>query len=661
MSVTADTDIIELKGVGKKQQEYFHKLGVYNIKDLILHIPYRYEDTSTILPIIEFKAKEEGCILAEVVSIKTTYGRMPITKLSIQDDTDKLTLIFFNQKFLQKIFHKGEIYLFYLRTTQNGKNKNIYCQKYEKFKFGEKQDNFGKLLSIYPETKGLNSRAIRTKVEIVKNDIKKIFKDPIKLDGYLPLDEALTEIHFPQSHEDIQQARDRLAFDEMLPIGIKIEQENKKRMSEKAEPIPINTEIIENFKKTLPYEMTNDQNKAIQDTLEDCNSTIPMNRLLNGDVGSGKTIVSAIAILNCIANGYSAVLLAPTTVLARQHYETFKNLFAPFNIGVELCIRTAKNVSKMDNKLIVGTHAILFEKNLPKDLNLVVIDEQHKFGVNQRNLLKSKTTYPPHYLTMTATPIPRSLTEIFFGGLDVTEIKEKPKNRKEIKTYYVPLERRMECFEWIKDRIISSNHQEQAFFVYPLIEESDKRAVKSLKKEHAELKEFFSGLKIDYLHGKLDDDEKIRLLDDFKNKKIDILFSTTVIEVGIDIPDATIMVIEDAEVFGLSQLHQLRGRIGRGEKESFCYVIQGESVEDSSPTEDRLRYFASHTSGFEVAEFDLQKRGPGEVYGIKQSGVPQFKIADITDTKLLKNVRTFAKDLIEKDNDIPYILDNLFK
>lgn len=668
--LTKDTPISELKGIGPKSLYLYENLGIHTVRDLLFHIPFRYQDTSEIISIKEFKERGEGTFLAEIEDVKTTYFKKKITTVKVKDDTDTLRLTYFNQSYLQKTLQKGEIYLFDAKysTSRNGKTKNIYNPKFEKFKYEkEKQLHVGKIVGVYPETKGLTSAMLRRKIAELQNDIPKILDDPlekyvIKSNLKLPfISKAIEKTHFPEDQKDIDIAKQRLSFDEMLRVAIKIEREKKAKRKEKAKKIPLDSKVLNNFIKSLPYKLTDDQNKAVEEILADCNNSIPMTRLLNGDVGSGKTVVAGIAILNCIKNGFSSILLAPTTVLAKQHFETFNKLFKDFDIDIELCISSDKNISDADNKLIIGTHAILYDMTLPKDLNLVIIDEQHRFGVEQREYFREKGKYSPHYLTMTATPIPRSLTEIFFGGLDVSEIKEKPKGRIEVKTYYTPVRKRLECFEWVKEKILESKGENQAFFIYPLIEETEKSTRKSVLNEYESLKEIFKGLKVKYLHGKLKEEEKSKLLEDFREKKIDILVSTTVIEVGIDIPDATIMVVEDAERFGLAQLHQLRGRVGRSDKESYCFVIPSSSVEKGSPAEERLLYFSKHSSGFDVAQYDLQTRGPGEVYGTRQSGIPIFKVADIYDVDLLKRARTFAKKLIKEDNNLEYILDNLFR
>lgn len=661
--LTKETEISQLKGVGPKSKFLFENLGITTVKDLLTHIPFRYQDTSNIISIAEFKELKEGTFLGEIEDVKTTYFRKKITTVKVKDDSGNLRLVFFNQAYLQKTFKKGQIYLFDAKISEKNGRRNIYNPKFEIFKeVKERQLHVGKIVGIYPETKGLSSAMLRRRITDLREDIKNIFEDPLV--GYshsmITLEKAIEKIHFPESFEEIEEAKKRLAFDEMLRIGIKIEEENLKRKKERAISIPLDSKNINSFLKSLPYELTSDQNKAIQEILNDCLSTTPMNRLLNGDVGSGKTVVAAIAILNSIKNGFSAILLAPTTVLAKQHFDTFEKLFKKFDIDIELCISTEKNISNAENKLIIGTHAILYSKTLPRDLNLVIIDEQHRFGVEQREYFKKEGKRAPHYLTMTATPIPRSLTEIFFGGMHVSEIREKPKERIEVKTYFTPVKKRLECFDWVKEKIISSGREERAFFIYPLIEETEKSTRKSILNEFETLTKIFTGLNVQYLHGKLKEEEKNKLLDDFRKKKIDVLVSTTVIEVGIDIPDATIMVIEDSERFGLAQLHQLRGRVGRSDKDSFCFVIPSNSVKKGSPAEERLLYFAKHSSGFEVAEFDLKRRGPGEVYGTRQSGIPNFKVASIYDTKLLKDARVFAKKILKEDNDKQHILDNLF-
>lgn len=663
-----DSKITEIKGVGDALASKFEKLNIFTLRDLLFHVPYKYQDTSDVYSIEQFLNNGAGTFVAEIVSAKTIYTRFrkQITTVTVRDDKQSLSLTYFNQPYLSKTFKEGDKYLFNGKVTVKGKTRSIYNPKAEKLQEDiSQQTHLGKLIGVYPETKGLSSRILRAKLQGVKNEIPHLIKDPLNkesIDNYLTLPEAITKVHFPNVAEDFIKARERLALDEMLKIAFRIETEIAQQKKEKALSIKTDAKVTNKFIKSLPYTLTDDQNKALNIILEEIAEEKPMNRLLNGDVGSGKTVVSAVAILNTITAGYSAILIAPTTVLATQHYDTFKKLFKDFNIDIELCISSEKTISNKENKLIIGTHAILYQKELPTDMNLVVIDEQHRFGVEQRKYFKTKVKNTPHYLTMTATPIPRSLTEIFFGNLDVSEIKEKPKDRKEIKTYYTPYEKRKDCFDWIVKKIKESKYKEQAFVIYPLIEESEKTSVKSVLNEFNFLKDtYLKEISVAFLHGKLKPKEKEQILKDFKDKKYNILISTTVIEVGIDIPDVTMMVIENAERFGLAQLHQLRGRIGRNDMQSYCYVIPGQEYMSDEDVKERLKYFASHPSGFDVADYDLQRRGPGEVYGTRQAGIPTFKVASIHDLDTLKKAREIARKVLLEDNSYQHILDNLFR
>ncbi len=665
----SNSNITSIKGIGDALALKFEKLNIFTIKDLLFYVPYKYQDTSDVSSIEDFLIAGKGTFIGEIVSVKTFYTRFrkQITTVRVKDDTNVVSLIYFNQPYLSKTLLVGELYLFNGQVTVKGGKRNIYNPKIEKLKEEvSQQTHLGKLISVYSETKGLSSRILRTKIKELKSDIKNLITEPLqdrilKQNNLLSLPNAIEKIHFPESNEEIISARERLSFDEMLKIAFRIEKEVLEQKKEKAKPIKIDTKLTNKFIKSLPYTLTNDQNSSLEIILDEISTGKPMNRLLNGDVGSGKTVVSAIAILNTISAGYSAILIAPTTVLATQHFETFKKLFKDFPLQIELCISSEKTITDANNKLIIGTHAILYQKELPSDLNLVVIDEQHRFGVEQRKYLKTKTKNTPHYLTMTATPIPRSLTEIFFGNLDVSEIKEKPADRKEIKTYYTPYTKRADCFDWIVKKIKNSDCKEQAFVIYPLIEESEKTSVKSVLNEFNALQEKYPDMKIAFLHGKLKPKEKEQILNDFRDKRYNILISTTVIEVGIDIPDVTMMVIENAERFGLAQLHQLRGRIGRNDIQSYCYVIPGQETFEDPDVKERLQYFASHPSGFEVADYDLQRRGPGEVYGTKQSGIPIFKVASIHDLDTLRKARKVARELLIADNDCDNILENLFR
>ncbi len=673
MSFTSiDEPITSLHGIGLAQEKKFSNLNIFTIRDLLFHIPFRYRDTSEILNIEDFKSIQEGTFLAQIVESKNIYTRTRkvLTKVKVVDQFDAtLDISFFNQSYLTKTFKIGEWYIFDGKISEKGKTKNIYNPKYEKYTGDiSLQKHLGKIIGIYHETEGISSRYIRNTILPLEKDVTQLVKDPIpntflKKENLPLLGESIQQIHFPNSQDVLLKARERLAFDEMLRIGIDIEKDKKKRSKLKSLKIVEDKNLSKEFLNSLPFTLTDDQLKSIDEILKDMSKNKPMNRLLNGDVGSGKTVVAALAILQCIRNGFSAVILAPTTVLAQQHFETFNKLLKPFDIDIEIWISSKKTKAKSPNTLIVGTHAILFKSDIPDNLNLVIVDEQHRFGVEQREKLLKGGAKIPHYLTMTATPIPRSLTEVVFGNVEVSTIKEKPKMQKEIITKYVPYSKRPDCFDWINRKIKESKYTEQAFIVYPLIEESATLDAKAVLTEFENLKNIhFKDIKIELMHGKLKEKEKIGILERFKNKKINVLVSTSVIEVGIDMPDATVMVIEDAHRFGLAQLHQLRGRVGRGEKESYCFVIPSLNEQGNTVVIDRLKYFASHPSGFDVAEYDLERRGPGEVYGIKQSGIPQFKIASLTDIDMFKRAKSVAKELVKDDNmNLNYILENIFK
>lgn len=668
MTLKLNSKITNINGIGDILSKKFERLNIKTVKELVFHIPFRYQDSSHLLSIEEFLEKEDGTFLAQIVDIKNIYTRIRkvITTVKVSDGETNLSMTFFRQPYLSKILIKGETYIFDGKVTKKNGRKNVYNPKYELFKGEkEKQRNLGKLVGIYPETKGLTSNIIRKNIYKLKPDIPKLIKDPLKseilkTEKLKTLSNALVQVHFPKNTNDIIQGRERLAFDEMLNVAFKIERNIIEREKLKSIKIEKDEKLVTKFIKSLPYKLTNDQQDAQEDILNDMDNTIPMNRLLNGDVGSGKTVVSAIAILNTVRQGYSAILLTPTTVLAKQHFDTLKKIYQGFNISIELCISKEKNITKAKNKLIIGTHAILFKKDIPENVALVVTDEQQRFGVEQRESLLTQSNITPHHLTMTATPIPRTLTEAFFGNVSVSEIKEKPIGRRVINCFYTPYRKRNDCFSWVAKKIKDSNYKEQAFIIYPLIDESEITNSKSVLASYEELKEeYFLDIPITYLHGRLK--EKNKILNDFKKKKYNVLVSTSVIEVGIDIPDATIMVVENSERFGLAQLHQLRGRVGRSNKESYCYVIPGNTVERESEIEERLIYFAKHDSGFEVAEYDLKRRGPGEVYGTIQSGIPNFKVASIHDINTLKKARKIAKGLLKKDNNVDKILENIFR
>lgn len=648
-------DIIPL--IGPKQKKLLEQLEILTVGNLLFHIPYKYKDTSNIIPISQLKEEGEGTILAEVLSIKNTWTRYRkvITKAVVADETDNINIIWFNQSFLTKNIKPGGTFLFEGKLSK--KSKDFSNPAYEKF--SQDQTHLGKITPFYPETAGITSKWLRARIKWLKPYINEIVQDQLtdeirKKENLITLEEAINKIHFAKDFEEIEKARDRLAFDEMLNISIQIEERKKNRLKKKAYKIETNEEKLNKFISKLDFDLTQDQEKAKEEILKDMRKTKAMNRLLNGDVGSGKTIVAGISAYNALLSGYSTIIMVPTTILAKQHHKTFSDLFRNMNVKVQLRI-SKKNLENIEKpQIIIGTHALLYNTKIPENTALIIIDEQHRFGVKQRTQLNENNL---HYLTMTATPIPRTLTSIIYGDMDISLIVEKPKNRIDIETKFITTTRREECYKAIVRKIKNSGYQEQAFIIFPLIEESEKIDAKAASTEYEKISQtWFKDIKTSLIHGKIKEDEKNKILKDFKTKKIHALFATSVIEVGIDFPDATMMVIESAERFGLAQLHQFRGRIGRGEKKSYCFIIANSTTQNSRK---RLKYFCENSSGFDVADYDLKSRGPGEVYGLKQTGIPIFKVAEITDFDLLNKTRKTAKKL-EKEGIASKVKKNLF-
>jgi ATP-dependent DNA helicase RecG len=651
-----DDPISTLPFVGPAYEERLEKLGIRTIRDLMFHFPFRYEDTRDMLSLAEIKQKGEGTTEALVRVIGNTRTRrgMFLTKAVLEDATGTLNAIWFNQPYLTKTLKKDTRYIFNGKVNDKYGSKTLTSPKYELSAEREEDlTHLGKLTPVYPETFGLSSKWIRARLKPLKSKIPELVPDHIpkrirEEEGLPELSAAVAAIHFPESAEDIYMARERLGLDELIAIRRKaqkiIRQQKKKkgRRIENASDSPSKKKLA----GSLNFELTSAQKTALAEILEDLTEIHPMYRLLNGDVGSGKTIVALLSACGVYDNGYSTIIMAPTTILAQQHYDSMTTLLKNGKIDIPVTLLTSgeKGDIPAEPGIIIGTHAIIYQAGLPSNIGLIVIDEQHRFGVVQRKkLMKMAETddgTSPHYLTMTATPIPRTLTMALYGSTNVSVLDELPQGRKPVKTHVVPKKKRDDAYDWIRDRIGTG---EQAFIICPLVEESELVDATSVKDEHSRLsKEVFPDHSLGLVHGQLKEQEKNTVLDDFRSKKYDILVATPVIEVGIDIPNATIMIIEDAERFGLAQLHQLRGRIGRGEKESFCFLFTDSYSEEA---QERLHYFSTHSSGFDVAEYDLKHRGPGEVYGTRQSGLLDLQFADISDPKQFKKAERIAKKL----------------
>ena len=567
---------------------------------------------------------------------------------SVEDSSGKVTGLWFNQPYLIKTLYPGKLVSLSGKVGFFNRKLSLTSPDFEILPDEETQTlHTGRLVPVYPETAGLSSKWIRRTVLNAYNQL------PSDLEDFLPKDvltkfdlvnlkEAFGNVHFPKNLTEAEVGRKRLAFNELLNLQLKSEiRKLKWNKTKVVNKLTITNSSINRFIDSLPFTLTKSQEKAIDEILKDMGKNIPMNRLLEGDVGSGKTVVAAAGAFAAFLNGYQTVIMAPTQILAMQHYNTLKKFLAPFNLRISLVTSDVKKSDLGRNDIFVGTHSLLQKKIIFDKVALVVIDEQHRFGVEQRALLvkKSKT---PHVLTMTATPIPRTVALTTYGDLDLSVLKEMPKDRAKITTWVVPEEKRQGAYEWIKKQIKADNCQ--AFIVCPLIEDSESETlsdVKSVKSEFERLKKIFPSLSLGLLHGRLKAKEKDEVLNAFRTGKIDILVTTPVVEVGIDIPNATIMVIEAAERFGLAQLHQLRGRVGRGTKKSYCLLFS--NIKYSK----RLKAMEKSHSGFELAEIDLKLRGPGEIFGTAQSGFPELKVATWNNYELIKDAKEAAEKIIK--------------
>jgi len=648
------TPLNKLCGVGPTKQKALKKLGLKTVQDLIFYFPFRYNDFSKIVPIDKIEPGQIITILGkiqEIKTIRTPRKRIILTRAEISDKTGTLESIWFNQPYLTNVLKEGQKIYLSGRTDSGSPYHLMRNPEYEIHK--PQTTHTARIVPIYNATGGLSPKWLRYLVSSALPASKKI-NDYIpvtirKKHNLLPLNQALSEIHFPTNLNRMEKARKRLAFDEFFLLQLAALQIKRKIQSEKAPPIPLNVKLAQRFTKSLPFKLTDDQRVTAWEILKDLSQKKPTNRLLEGDVGSGKTVVATLAMLQTADAGYQAVLMAPTEILAQQHFKEISKLLKNFKTKVGL--RTRSKQINPQGRILIGTHALIQDKIQFSKLGLVVVDEQHRFGVRQRTELKAKSgKLSPHFLSMTATPIPRSLALTLYGDLDISLIRQMPPGRKKIITRIVPPQKRTKAYEFIQQRI---EKKEQVFVICPLIEESDKLGVAAATKEYEKLKtKVFPQYQIGLLHGRLKTQEKDKVMAAFKKNKIQILVSTAVVEVGIDIPNATIMMIEGTERFGLASLHQFRGRVGREKKQSYCFLFTDSK---SSNTLQRLHALVSSKNGFELAEQDLKMRGPGEVYGTKQSGYLDLKIGSLLDYALIKKARAEAEGIVKNLEKYPLL------
>ena len=655
-------EIKYVKGVGPNRAELLNKLGIYTLEDLITYYPRTYEDRSKPVKIAEVQDGEEvlieGIAAARVSEIRTRNRKMTIYKLIVKDETGSCTITWFNQSYLRNMFKQGETYKFFGKVKKIGNKVEMNSPVYD---VGVNMKNTGKIIPIYPLTYNLSQNNIRKIIEngleLVKNKLEETLPNYlIKEYKLMDINSATNSIHFPKDFTEFNIARKRLVFEELLSMQLAL-LSLKSQYKKEIDGIAFNKEIhMSDVINKLPFKLTKAQLRVLEEIDEDLEKVKPMNRLLQGDVGSGKTAVSIIASYKVVKSGYQVAIMAPTAILATQHLESFKQMLEQFDIRCELLISSITKKKKEeilerlkngDIDILIGTHAILEDNVEFKNLGLVVTDEQHRFGVKQRTKIIEKGQNPD-VLVMTATPIPRTLALILYGDLDISIIDELPPNRKKVDTFAVKKNMEERVNNFVKKQI---NEGRQAYIVCPLVEENeemDLKSVEELTKKYKE--ETFSEYKVEYLHGKMKAKEKDAIMEKFKNGEIDILISTTVIEVGVNVPNASIMVVENAERFGLAQLHQLRGRVGRGEYQSYC-ILKYEG--NGKVVQERMKIMTSTNDGFIISEKDLELRGSGEFFGTKQHGLPEFKIANLfEDIEMLKMIQSLAIRIIEKDEKL---------
>ncbi len=672
MNMFLDTPIASLPNTRSITIRRLKSLSIQTYWDLINFFPYRYDDYSLISRINQLQEGEVVTVIGQVIESKHQITRtgLRIQKIMLQDESGIMELNWYNQPYLLTLLRKGLTVSVAGTIKQFGRKMLMDPREYE-IVYSLNSLNLkhtGRIIPMYSEKRGLSSKTIREKIWATLRSLDSLKELP---EEWLPKEIILRnnivneiiaykQIHFPSSLQEAQKARERLSFNELFIMQLSSKLVKKEWAKEiVGNRFNITGEIgrhIDNFIDSLPFKLTNAQVRTIMEIREDLKKKMPMNRFLQGEVGSGKTVISTIACYLSCLNGYKSLFMAPTEILAEQHYQTITRLFAKtpnsnskFKVPEISLVTGAKKSSERELQeadIIIGTHALIQKKISFHKVGLVVIDEQHRFGVAQRAELKNKGIHP-HLLTMTATPIPRTVMLTLYGELDISILDEMPAGRKPIKTYFTPKQKRNDCYDWIKKQI-DQNHS-QVYIVCPLIEESaieTLQSIKAAKKEYEYLKyQIFKNYSVGLLHGKLRSKEKNQIMNDFKEQKSDILVATPVVEVGIDVPNATIMVIEGSERFGLAQLHQLRGRIGRGEKQSYCFVF---SEKENPEITERLFFFAKNQNGSVLAEKDLEIRGPGNLYGIEQHGYIELKIASLTDYVLIEKARKEVEYFMEK-------------
>lgn len=675
MPITLKTKIGELSGVGSIYQKKLEKLGIHSVEDLLLYLPRTWEDFSKITEIAKVRPPGSYCIQGSIWSIgnkRSFKKRMTITEAIIADKTGTMKTIWFNQPFLIKNMKQGDEVLLAGRVESEFGQPVMKSPAYEKK--ADKQTHLGKIVPTYKETAGLSSRWLRYQIskliKVIYSFKEYLPTEVLKNQDLISYSAMIRQLHFPDNSYQLEKALDRLNFDEMFLLQLAVQNQRKHLDENRAISIRFNEDLSKEFVKSLGFTLTAAQKKAVWEIIKDLEKPVPMNRLLEGDVGSGKTVVAAMAALMVAKVGFQTVFLAPTEILARQHYSSLKEMLKLFEVRVEILTGKTKKSEKKEIlrgvqegeiHILVGTHAVLKEELEFWNLAFVIVDEQHRFGVSQRAKLRQKSGHEgtmPHFLSMSATPIPRTLTLSVYGDLDISVIDEMPPGRKRVATFLIPPEKKEDSYEFIRQTVKKGK---QVFVICPLIDDSEMMELKSVTAEYERLSRMvFTDLKIATLHGKMRPEEKERVMNEFASGKIDILVSTSLVEVGVDVPNATIMIIEGVDRFGLAQLHQFRGRVGRGKYQSYCFLF---TDNDSETVQKRLDAITKTNDGFKIAEKDLEIRGPGEVLGERQHGLPDINTKNLMDAQLIKRTKTEAKNFLKKNNveDFPLLAEKIKK
>lgn len=661
--LTPDTPVGQIRGVGEDMEKRLQRLGINRVRDLVYHLPYRYEDTRALTPVSELRPGAEHTTRVRVRSItgpeRSPVKRMTLVKATFEDATGTVGAVWFGNQFVERRLHQGDTIVVHGKVEHDRQGLVFRNPEFEPVQ--QDQRHVGTLAPVYHETEKVSSRKLRNLIEPMVHTIAVQLQDVIPPavladEGLLPIANALRAVHAPESEEEAQQGSARIAFEELFLLHLAAERARRRRQHGEGIVIPYDAEVARVFTRSLPFKLTEGQHGqrvAAHQILTDMAGPGPMNRLLQGDVGSGKTVVAALAALMTHRAGRQTAVMAPTEILARQHAATLDALLTPHGLPPRLLVGSTNERARREiiaslaaghNALIVGTHALIEDDVVMENLGLAVVDEQHRFGVAQRQRLRQKSGVMPNFLAMTATPIPRSLTLTLYGDVDVSELREMPPGRLPVQTRVVAPEERDHSYRFVRDQVEMGA---QVFVICPLIEESDKLGAKSAIAEHDRLQhEVFPDLRVELLHGRMPAREKEARMARFASGDADILVSTSVVEVGVDVPNASVMIIEGAERFGLAQLHQFRGRVGRGTRKSYCMLFVGGVDPDGW---QRMEYLASHSSGFELAEEDLRQRGSGEVVGLRQHGLPEMQAANLLDFALSQRARAAACRVLDAD------------